>query len=335
MAKLTDAIAIKLEGVEDIKRLSAALETYNANRPAMQAQYAEAIALYTSATVDAKELRDELASVHNIIKNRTMRIPGNAYKTELLSAVADLVDRDVRRELEPEGPGYAVARLQISELQAALDRARSEISQRGAEIEKLRDEADRAAKTHDDQAHTIRKQRDELEEMRRLLKRAQWDASEATRILQGKRSEPLNPSETLNPLLREVSDVMRTLTGNSATISKLQQDLTRRNVEAEELRRAAEQRDEVIKHLHAEYHELEARKQVVQFELDRAQDEIAAAEQYAAKYKPVVEAMREGAVYAAFGEWARLVSCDVTTDGNPDTVAELSGKFYGGSWKCL
>lgn len=60
---------------------------------------------------------------------------------------------------------------------------------------------------------------------------------------------------------------------------------------------------DVIKHMHEEYHQLQARKQGADYDLERAKEEIAFAEAEAAKYKPLIEAVRAGHVYAAFGEW--------------------------------
>lgn len=100
--------------------------------------------------------------------------------------------------------------------------------------------------------------------------------------------------------------------------------------------RDAEARAEVIKHLHEEYHALEARKQATQYDLDRANDEIAAAEAEIAKYKPLIEAVRAGAIFASRGTWVEFKGWETSaTDGAPTTAIELTGRYLTGDIKCL
>ena len=99
---------------------------------------------------------------------------------------------------------------------------------------------------------------------------------------------------------------------------------------------------EVIKELHKQYHELEARKMATQYDLDRTNDEIAAAEAEIAKYKPLIEAVREtggrgGALFIVAGHWVELKGWTTTaaTDGKRFTRVELSGNYLLGDLKCL
>ncbi len=104
-------IEVKVEGLEDIRRLSAALEQYNEG-DALRAELDRA--------------RAELASAYNIIQNRTTLAPGAAFKTDLLSEIAGLVDRDVRREI---GSDHAATKQQLAEARKVIDIAEGEIEQ--------------------------------------------------------------------------------------------------------------------------------------------------------------------------------------------------------------
>ena len=79
---------------------------------------------------------------------------------------------------------------------------------------------------------------------------------------------------------------------------------------------------DVIKELHAQYHELEARKMATQYDLDRAKEEIAFAEAEIAKYKPLVDAVRAGHVYGCSGKWVRVKAATVA-DLNEGTAVSF------------
>lgn len=93
---------------------------------------------------------------------------------------------------------------------------------------------------------------------------------------------------------------------------------------------------DVIKELHKQYHELEARKMATQYDLDRANDEIAAAEAEIAKYKPLIEAVRAGAVFAWRGQWVQLRGFETEqTTGDSLELITLTGTYYAGVIQCL
>ncbi len=422
MAKL-EPVAIQIIGVEDMRRLSAALEQYNAGSRGDAAQISRLEAHLTEA-------RDELAYAYNIIKNRNMRLPDSSYKTDLLNEIANLVDRDVRREI---GADHAETKQQLF---AALDRVH--------QLEQV----------HDQQVVALKATRDQVETLQRESIAQQAAALEAIKMAQGKRSAVLDVREVNSPLLREVSAVMRALEANSVTIRNLQEDHLVKNVGSERLReklteaheRIAKQNDVInrleadlrkeqkinafvndecqkiraalglaplaqasevlaaidavqvdasmkqhtieglrrsvydleqqiakaapvesdkkradalklrlaeandtitkqagiIKHLHEEYHQLQGRKQGADFDLERAKEEIAFAEAEAAKYKPLIEAVREtgsrgGALFIAAGHWVELKGWTTTaaTDGAQYTRVELSGNYLSGGLKCL
>lgn len=100
--------------------------------------------------------------------------------------------------------------------------------------------------------------------------------------------------------------------------------------------RDAEARADVIKELHAQYHELEARKQGVQFDLDRAKEEIEFAEAEIAKYKPLIEAVKHEAVLAWHGHWVPLreFATDQSNADLPDLI-ELTARYYTGDIQWL
>ena len=103
-----------------------------------------------------------------------------------------------------------------------------------------------------------------------------------------------------------------------------------------QLEQTIEGRAAVIKSLHAEYHELEARKMATQYDLDRAKEEIAFAEAEIAKYKPLVEAVRVGAVFAWKGQWVQLRGFETEqTTGDSLELITVTGNYYAGVIQCL
>lgn len=251
------------------------------------------------------EARDELAYAYNIIENRNMRQPGASYKTELLSAIADLVDRDVRREI---GADHAETKQQLVD---ALDRLH--------QLEQV----------HDQQNAVLAAARNNVEALQRDLTREHAAKLEAIAMMEGRRTAQLNQTEAHNKLLREVSAVVRALESQPVKVNELRRQLAEAN---EQITRHAE----VIKELHKQYHELEARKMATQYDLDRTNDEIAAAEAEIAKYKPLVDAVRAGHVYAWKGQWAQLrgFETEQTTGGSLGLIT-ITGNYYAGVIQCL
>lgn len=104
---------LRIEALDYARRLTATLEQYNANSAGDAAQ----VKRLEGHLIEA---RDELAYAYNLIKNRSMRAPGESYRTDLLNEIAGLVDRDVRREI---GSDHAATKQQLHTLEQAAERA--------------------------------------------------------------------------------------------------------------------------------------------------------------------------------------------------------------------
>lgn len=308
MAKL-EPVAIQIIGVEDMRRLSAALEQYNAGSRGDAAQINRLESHLTEA-------RDELAIAGNIIRNRQMILPGQPpHRTRLLNDIAELVDRDVRREI---GADHAETKQQLA---VALDRIH--------QLEQV----------HDQQVAALKKARADVDDQRNEV-----NGERARRVeLENKIARlgaDLRKEQKIKAFVNDEFQKIRAALG-LAPLAQAPEVLAA----IEDLRngaRLSESRAEVIKHLHEEYHQLQVRKQGAEFDLERAKEEIAFAEAETAKHKPLIEAVREtgargGALFIAAGHWVELNGWATTaaTDGKQYTRVELSGNYLSGDLKCL
>lgn len=315
MAKL-EQVSIELIGVEDMRRLSAALEQYNAGSRGDAAQI-------NRLEVHLTEARDELAYAFNIIKNRNMRQLGASYKTELLSAIADLVDRDVRREIVAAELAKAHDRIhqldQVLDQQvAALKKARADVDDQGNEVngERAR-RVELENKVRRLEADLRKEQKikvfvnDECQKIRAALGLTPLaQAPEVLAAIDALQVDRSMQAHTVGVLRGRVNDLQEQV-AKAAPVEydkKLAGALKMCLAEAND--QIAKMAD-VIKHMHEEYHQLQARKQGAEFDLERAKEEIAFAEAETAKYKPLIEAVRGGFVYGFRGKWVRVNSATV------------------------
>lgn len=326
----SSTIEVKIDGVEDMRRLSAALEQYNAgSQPQVEALRAELdkvrrqlhngqgevswaaalivggpvalrapgrpYSLIESVAVEARkqidelrcqlaealdsaraaeleqsnaekradelhakrqEANDELAYAYNIISNRNMRLPGENYKTDLLNEVAGLVDRDVRREIG--AAELAKAHDRIHQLEQIHDQQVVSLKATRDQVETLQRESnsgsDRVRKDLAEAHERICKQND-------VIANLQADLHKSRNVVHFVDDEARKVREALGlGKLAQVPEVIAAIEGlrNDARISGA--------------------RAEVIKHLHEEYHQLQARKMGAEFDLERAKEEIAFAE---------------------------------------------------------
>ena len=211
---------------------------------------------------------------------------------------------------------------ELSEARAELDRARvvaqadletlrsrdAQIDQMAADLAKLTSRASIAEATnrakdketaaahdrvhqleqvHDQQVVSLKATRDQVETLQRDSIRQQAAVNAAIAMMDGRRTSQLNQTEVNNKLLRTVSELMRVLESQPVKVNELRRQLAEAN---DTITKHAD----VIKELHRQYHELEARKMATQYDLDRAKEEIAFAEAEIAKYKPLTEAVRGG-----------------------------------------
>lgn len=240
------------------------------------------------------EANDELAAAYNIIKNRNMRLPDSSYKTELLSAIADLVDRDVRREI---GADHAETKQQ-------LFIANEEITKQAREIDSLR-----AALRKEQKIKSF--VNDECQKIRAALGLGRMaQAPEVLAAIDALQVDASMKQHTIDGLRGRAHDLEQTIAKAAPVESdkKLADALKMRLAEANDT--IAKQAD-VIKHMHEEYHQLQALKQGADYDLERAKEEIAFAEAEAAKYKPLIEAVRGGFVYGFRGQWVRVNAATV------------------------
>lgn len=179
---------------------------------------------------------------------------------------------------------------------------------------------------HDQQVAALTAARNNVDALQRDQVREHADRLEAIAMLEGRRVPQLNQTEVKSKLLREVSAVMRALESQPAKANELRRQLAEANDQITN-------HTDVIKELHKQYHELEARKMATQYDLDRANDEIAAAEAEIAKYKPLIEAVRGGIAYCYWGKWVPINSVTVA-DMNDGTAVSLFIPNSEGS-KCL
>lgn len=346
-------IAVKIEGLEDMRRLSAALEQYNASSRGDATQINRIEAHLTDARGKLAVLERATVRAVAILNGDPCRPPLPGEPLSVIEEAALSAKGAARRADE-------IGRVQrdLSEARAELDRARvvaaadletlrsrdNQIDQMAADIAKLTSRAsiaeaanrekDKALaeahdrihqleQTHDQQVGALTAARNNVDAFQRDLARTQGDTSQAIQMLQGKRSAVLDVREVNSPLLREVSAVVRALESNSVTIRNLQEKLADAlKMRLTEANDTIANQANVIKELHAQYHELEARKQGVQYDLDRAKEEIEFAEAEIAKYKPLVEAVRGGIAYCYWGKWVPINSVTVA-DMNDGTAVSL------------
>lgn len=280
MAEMKMTIAI--DGLKDMRRLSAALEQYNANSASDAAQ----IKRLEGHLIEA---RDELAYAHNLIKNRRMRAPGESYRTELLNEIAGLVDRDVRREI---GSDHAATKHQLHTLEHAAERATAILNGEpvpppliGAPLTRL-EEAALSAKGAARRAEEVGRVQRELSEARAELDRLRADLRKEHKIkaFVNDECQRVRAALGLDPM-SEIGAVVAAVKGLN----------------------------DVIKYLRIEHQ-------------DRA-DELAAAEAEIAKCKPLIDAVKHGAVFATCGQWVELRTWETEHTGDDATPTELKATF--------
>jgi len=316
------------------------------------------------------DARQELAVAANIIEYRQMVAPGQPpHHTGLLNEIAGLVDRDVRREI---GADHAETKQQLA---VALDRIHQLEQVHDRQVVALKATRDQVwtlqRESTAQQAATLEAiammegRRTVLLNQTEVNNKLLREVSELMRALESNsgsdrvRKELAEAHERIckqNDIILALDVGLR----KSRNVVHFVDDEARKVREAlglgslaqvpevlaaiEDLRndaRLSESRAEVIKHLHEEYHQMQARKMGAEFDLERAKEEIAFAEAETAKYKPLIEAVRAaglrgGAVFIAAGHWVELSEWATTaTDGKQYTRVKLSGSYLLGGLKCL
>jgi len=291
-------IDIKLEGIEDIRRLSAALEQYNAKAGACAADYkataeeaARAVCILRgepvaprlpSQPISVLESAAQEASEAVYNQKSAIRVLGGALYVggvEWVQDVARLVRdtstaiRHLREETTPaDTTRQSPLRDAVGAAVKVIQNLRDRVAARDKEVARLMDTVRRCDITHEQQAETIRAEREKIDQLRA-------DA---------------------------VQMAHRATLAESASRGHVE--------EIERMRGTTAARDEHIAAL--------------QLQLAAREEELKAAEAEIAKRDPLIKAIREGHVYAAFGEW--VVPRSAATE-----PGRISIYFDAGDKKCL
>lgn len=250
---------------------------------------------------------------------------GTPQQIEALRAELDKVRKQLHREqnettwaaayivgdpVAPRVPGKPCSLIETVALTV-----RKQLTDARAELAKSHDRIHQLEQVHDQQVAALTAARNNVDALQRDQVREHADRLEAIAMLEGRRVPQLNQTEVKSKLLRNVSELMRALESNPLKVNELRRQLAEANDQITK-------QTDVIKELHKQYHELEARKMATQYDLDRANDEIAAAEAEIAKYKPLIEAVRGGIAYCYWGKWVPINSVTVA-DMNDGTAVSL------------
>ncbi len=318
MADLSQPLVLQIDGIKDIRRLSAALEQYNAKADATQAQY-------EACAADYKATREQIAKM----------TPG----AEGAERVISILRGD---PVGPRDPSQPISALEAAAQEAAeaVHNQKSAIRVLGGAfyvggVEWVQD----VARLVRDAATAIRHLREETTPADTTRQSPLRDAvADTVKVIQNLRAEldrarvvAAADFETIQARDKEI-DALRSERG------LMQHSIDTWRGRANDLQQkidATAPREPEVKLIAALKERLAAANATIS-ELARdnteLREEVAAAEAFAAKTKPFIEAARAGHVYAAFGQWVIPEGGEGERVGNLRSIRVV---YNVGDLKCL